>query len=284
MNAAASRPFKCSAVISDVDGTLVTGRDKRLTERAAAAVAALRERGILFTIISSRPPEGLRKLIGPLEITQQVGCFNGGTLVSPDLKIITEHLLPAEVARRAVDLLDKRGVQAWVFSGRDWLVRKIDAPYVAHEELTLGFPPKKVDGFGQALDTAAKIVGVARDFALLARCETEGRALLAGQASVARSQQYYLDITDPLANKGAALTEIAALLGVPLAQVAVIGDGGNDVAMFKLGGLSVAMGNASPDVQAEADLVTQTNDDEGFANAIETFILRKASAAAGVAP
>jgi hypothetical protein len=278
MSAAELRSFKCSAVISDVDGTLITSLDKRLTERAATTVTALRERGILFTIISSRPPDGLRKLLDPLAITTPMGCFNGGMLVSPDLKIITEHLLSAEVARCAVDMLDKRGVQAWVFSGRDWLVRKLDAPYVTREELTLGFLPKKVEDFGHALNTAAKIVGVSQDFALLERCEAEGRALLADQASVARSQQYYLDITDPLANKGAALTEIAALLAVPLDEVAVIGDGGNDVAMFKLGGLSIAMGNASPDVQAQANLVTETNDNEGFAKAIERFILQGAGA------
>ena len=148
----------------------------------------------------------------------------------------------------------------------------------------MDFRPKRWTILGTRSIPPPKSSASAQDFALLARCETEGRALLAGHASVARSQQYYLDITDPLANKGAALTEIAALLGVPLAEIAVIGDGGNDVAMFKLGGLSIAMGNASPDVQAEADLVTETNDDEGFANAIETFILHKASAAAGVAP
>jgi Cof subfamily protein (haloacid dehalogenase superfamily) len=278
MSAAELRSFKCSAVISDVDGTLITSLDKRLTERAATTVRALRERGVLFTIISSRPPDGLRKLLDPLAITTPMGCFNGGMLVSPDLKIITEHLLSAEVARCAVDMLDKRGVQAWVFSGRDWLVRKLDAPYVTREELTLGFLPKKVEDFGHALNTAAKIVGVSQDFALLERCEAEGRALLADQASVARSQEYYLDITDPLANKGAAVTEIAALLAVPLDEVAVIGDGGNDVAMFKLGGLSIAMGNASPDVQAQADLVTETNDNEGFAKAIERFILQGAGA------
>jgi Cof subfamily protein (haloacid dehalogenase superfamily) len=279
MNLARSARFKCSAVISDVDGTLVTSRDKRLTERATAAVTALREHGIIFTIISSRPPDGLRSLGGPLGITTPMGCFNGGALVGPDLNVIAEHLLLPEVARRAVAMLGNCGVQAWVFSGQDWLVRDLNAPYVRHEELTLGFVPKKIDDFGRALDTAAKIVGVSDDFALLARCETEGRALLAGQASVARSQQYYLDITDPLANKGAALSQIATLLGVPLAEIAVIGDGGNDVAMFKLGGLSIAMGNASAEVQAQADCVTESCDNEGFANAIERYILRRAGSA-----
>jgi Cof subfamily protein (haloacid dehalogenase superfamily) len=279
MIATRSGPFKCSAVISDVDGTLVTSHDKRLTERAAAAVTALREHGIIFTIISSRPPGGLRKLSGPLGITTPMGCFNGGALVGPDFNVVTEHLLLPEVARRAVAVLDNRGVQAWVFSGKDWLVRDLHAPYVAHEELTLGFVAKKVGDFGRALDTAAKIVGVSHNFALLARCETEGRALLAGQASVSRSQQYYLDITDPRANKGDALSQIATLLGVPLAEIAVIGDGGNDVAMFKLGGLSIAMGNASAGVQAQADCVTESCDNEGFANAIERYILCRTGSA-----
>jgi hypothetical protein len=62
-------------------------------------------------------------------------------------------------------------------------------------------------------------------------------------------------------------------LGVSPAQIAVIGDGSNDVAMFEQSGLSIAMGNASPEVQQAADLVTDSNEDEGFAKAIERFIL-----------
>ena len=170
-------------------------------------------------------------------------------------------------------MLDARGVQVWVFSGQDWLVRDPDGPYVPLEERTVGFRPTIVEDFGAALDVAAKIVGVSKDFELLARCERDVRAALADSASVARSQPYYLDITHPLANKGVALSEIAKLLGVPLAEIAVIGDGGNDVAMFERSGLSIAMGNASPQVQQAADFVTDSNSEDGFANAIERFIL-----------
>lgn len=88
-----------------------------------------------------------------------------------------------------------------------------------------------------------------RKFEILAQRERDVRAALADHATVARSQSYYLDITHQLANKGVALSEIARLLGVPLAEIAVIGDGGNDVAMFERSGLSIAMGNASPAVQ-----------------------------------
>src|SRR5664279_2945535 len=246
---------KISAVVSDVDGTLVTD-DKILTARAKAAVAELHTCGIIFAIISSRPPRGLGMLLRPLEITTPVCGFNGGVIATPDLSVITEHLLSPEVARRAAGLLDTHGVQAWVFAGQDWLVRDSDGPYVAFEQRTVGFRPTIVEDFGPALDIAAKIVGVSKDCALLAQCELDVAAVLTDQASVARSQVYYLDITHPLANKGVALSELAQRLAIPLAEIAVIGDGSNDVAMFERSGLSIAMGNASLAVQRAADFVT----------------------------
>jgi Cof subfamily protein (haloacid dehalogenase superfamily) len=265
-------PFKCSAVVSDVDGTLVTD-DKRLTARAQAAAAELRASGIIFSITSARPPRGLRMLLNPLGITTPVIGFNGGVIATPDLSVITEHLLSLEIARSAVDMLDAHQVPVWVFSGQDWLVRDPNGPYVGLEERTVGFRPTVVENFGHALGSAAKIVGVSEDFELLARCERDLRATLTDRATVVRSQPYYLDITHPLANKGVALSELARLLAVPLAEIAVIGDGGNDVAMFERSGLCIAMGNAGAEVQRAADFVTDSNRDDGFANAIERFIL-----------
>jgi Cof subfamily protein (haloacid dehalogenase superfamily) len=138
---------------------------------------------------------------------------------------------------------------------------------------TVQFQPIVVGDFGAALDTAAKIVGVSQDPALLGRCEAELGTELSGRASVVRSQRYYLDITHSLANKGAALRSIARHLGAPLERVAVIGDGANDVAMFGQGAFSIAMGNAEPAVKRAADVVTDANDDDGFANAVERFVL-----------
>jgi len=265
-------PFKCSAVISDVDGTLVTD-DKVLTACAEAAVAELRASGILFSIISSRPPRGLRMLIERLGIETSVGGFNGGVIATPDLAVVTEHLLSSQVARRAVDILNARGVEVWVFSGQNWLLRDPDGPYVPLEQHTVGFRPTIVEDFGSALDAAAKIVGVSKDFDLLEQCELDVRVALTSSAFIVRSQRYYLDITHPLANKGVAVTEIAKLLGIPLTEIAVIGDGSNDVAMFERAGLSIAMGNASSQVQRKAGFVTDSNGDDGFASAIERFIL-----------
>jgi Cof subfamily protein (haloacid dehalogenase superfamily) len=272
MSRAQPSAFKCSAVVSDVDGTLVTD-DKRLTARAQTAVAELRASGILFSIISARPPRGLRMLLDPLGITTPVSGFNGGVITNPDLSVITEHLLSPEIARRTIEMLDARRIQVWVFSGQDWLVRNPGGPYVGLEQRTVGFRPTVVEDFGHLLDAAAKIVGVSGDFEFLAQCERDLRATLADQATVVCSQSYYLDVTHPLANKGVALSELARLLAVPPTEIAVIGDGGNDVAMFERSGLSIAMGNASAEVRRAADFVTDSNREDGFANAVERFIL-----------
>ena len=263
---------KISAIVSDVDGTLVTN-EKLVTERTRAAVATIRKAGIPFSIISSRPPRGIAALMKLLEISRPSGSFNGGVIVAPDLSVLQQHLISGDSARRAIDFLAGRHIDTWVFSGQDWLLQNKAGAYVEHEARTVGFPSVAVAEFGPALDTAAKIVGVSTDPELLKTCEVDLARLLGSAATVARSQVYYLDITDRLANKGAGLLEISKLLAVPAAEIAVIGDGGNDVAMFEQAGLCIAMGNAQPAVKAAADFVTDSNGEDGFAKAVERFIL-----------
>jgi len=94
-----------------------------------------------------------------------------------------------------------------------------------------------------------------------------------GLAQVSRSQPVFLDVTAMDANKGAALATLAEHLGVPLAQTAAIGDGGNDPAMFHVAGLSIAMGQAEDAVKRQADVVTGANTEDGVAQAIEKYLL-----------
>jgi Cof subfamily protein (haloacid dehalogenase superfamily) len=270
---------KISLVLADVDGTLVTA-DKVLTARAAAAVKALDAAGIAFAITSGRPPRGMAMLIDPLALRTPVAGFNGGIFVKPDMTIMEEHVLAADAARRAVDVILRNGMDVWVYSGQDWLVRDRDAPHVAREQWTVKFAPIVVKSFDDVLANAVKIVGVSDDHDLVARCEKAAQDTLGTAASAARSQPYYLDVTHPDANKGTVVTTLSKLLSVPAAEIATIGDMPNDVLMFRKSGLSIAMGNASPDVQARANLVTASYDDEGFAKAIEGLILPRARSAA----
>jgi Cof subfamily protein (haloacid dehalogenase superfamily) len=215
-------------------------------------------------------------LIDPLAQRTPIAGFNGGIFVKPDMTIMEEHVLAADVARRALEVILHNGMDVWVYSGQDWLVRDRNAPHVAREQWTVKFAPTVVENFTEVLDRAVKIVGVGDDHDLVARCEKDAQNALGTSASAARSQPYYLDVTHPDANKGTVATTLSKLLSVPASEIATIGDMPNDVLMFRKSGLSIAMGNASPNVQAQANLITASYDDEGFAKAIEQFILHRA--------
>jgi Cof subfamily protein (haloacid dehalogenase superfamily) len=266
-----SRPIKL--LIADVDGTLVTP-DKALTARACTAVERLRAAGIQFTITSGRPPRGMAMLTGPLRLEDPIAAFNGGMFVRPDLTtVLKQRTLPLDIAREVVDYLLSASLDVWVYRGAEWFIRKPDAPHVAREQATVEFAPKVIDDLGMVLDGAVKIVGVSDDGPLVARCEAELRRRVGAYVSAARSQPYYLDVTHPEANKGMVVRLESQFLGIPLEQIATIGDMPNDVLMFGVGGTSIAMGNASTDVQRTARHVTTSNSDEGFANAVDRFIL-----------
>jgi Cof subfamily protein (haloacid dehalogenase superfamily) len=266
---------KISLVVADVDGTLVT-EDKVLTPRAEAAVRALHDAGVAFAITSGRPPRGMAMLIDPLALRSPIAGFNGGIFVKPDMALIKEHVLAADVARRAVEIILHNGMDAWVYRGKDWFIRDRNAPHVAREQWTVKFEPRVVENFDDILDRAVKIVGVSDDHDLVARTEKDARSALGEEASAARSQPYYLDVTHPEANKGTVVTTLSKVLSIPAKEIATMGDMPNDVLMFRKSGLSIAMGNASPEVQAQADLVTDSYNDEGFAKAVERFILGRA--------
>jgi Cof subfamily protein (haloacid dehalogenase superfamily) len=260
-------------LIADVDGTLVT-QSKQLTPRAIAAVARLRDAGIAFTVTSGRPPRGMAMLVEPLRLTSPIAAFNGGLLVKPDLvTVLGQHTLPAAVAIAVADYLLGAGVDVWVYRGAEWFIRDPKAAHIDREQRTVEFAPTVVADVRSVLDGAIKIVGVSDDAQGLARHEAELRARVGTHASAARSQPYYLDVTHPDANKGTVVRLCAEHFGLPTSAIATIGDMPNDVLMFALGGVSIAMGNASPEVQRAARYVTTSNEEEGFANAVDRFVL-----------
>lgn len=268
-------PRRISLLLADVDGTLVT-REKVLTERAKQAVAALGDAGVKFAITSGRPPKGMEMVIRPLAIDTPIAGFNGGLFTKADLTPIEERKLPRDVARAVVEMIADEGLDAWLYSGNDWLIHKEDAPHVAREAKTVQFAPKVVDDFGDRLDNAVKIVGVTDDHDKIKRCVKDIHDKFGTKVTAATSQPYYLDVTHPLASKGAVVAYLAEHLGIPAEEIATIGDSANDVSMFEKGGYAIAMGNADDGVKAKADAVTGDCDSEGFAEAIEKFILPRA--------
>jgi len=272
--AANNKRSRIKLVIADIDGTLVT-KEKLLTPRSVQAVMQLQDAGVLFGITTGRPPKGARMLVDSLPGLKFIAGFNGGVVVRRDFSLFKENLLPATEAEQVVQIIRAHQMDAWLYTDKDWFVRDPGAYRVNREQKTVQFPPKVVPSFEGLFDRVAKIVGVSENYDLVAGCEKDLQERFGASVSAARSQPFYVDITHPKANKGEVVIMASEFAGIPTQQIATIGDMANDVTMFERSGVSIAMGNASREVQKAATYVTASNQEEGFAIAMNDFILPK---------
>ena len=274
-------------LLADVDGTLVT-REKILTARAKDAVRKMRAAGVEFAITSGRPPRGMQMLIEPLALTTPIAAFNGGLFVRPDLSVLEQRVLQADIIEPAMVMMREHQLDTWIYRGTEWFVHERHGPHVDREEWTVKFPPTVVADFTGLTDNVAKLVGVSDDLEAVARCERAVRERFSDDmqtqqsnpqrephplASAARSQPYYLDVTHPDANKGAVVLTLSKMLGIAPEEIATIGDMPNDISMFRKSGVSIAMGQSSDEVKSAATYVTTSSEEEGFANAVERYVL-----------
>ncbi|WP_437925553.1 HAD hydrolase family protein [Sorangium sp. So ce291] len=258
-------------LLADVEGALLTP-DGVLTPRAERAVGQLRGAGIDLALTSRRPPRGLRVLIERLGIATPVAAFGGGMLVRPDLSVLEQHPLDNGAAAVVIATLERHGADVWVYQGDDWLVRGADAPHIALEQAAVQVLPRVVERWEGVVDRAVKIVGVSDDAEVLERCESD---LLGACAylSASRQRPHSIEVRHPRANPGEVVRTLSALLGISGAAIAAIGELPDHVFMFRESGLSIAMGHARAVVQRQARFTTLSNHDEGFAHAVETWLL-----------
>jgi len=258
-------------LISDVDGTLVR-HDRRLAPSTITAAARLRAAGVALALVSSRPPGGLDVLRGPLGIDTPCAGFNGGVVQDATGRVVAEHTIPPAACREAVARLERAGLDVWVFAGGEWLLKNEAAVYIPREQLSISMGWRVVSDFTPHLGAVHKVMGSSADFARVAAAEADLRHAMGEAAAVLRSQEYYVDITHPQANKGAAALAIADLLGIPPAAMACIGDMPNDLPMLAVAGLAIAMGNAPEVVKAQAAMVVADNDSDGWAEAVTRLL------------
>jgi hypothetical protein len=268
--AVSDRPIRL--LLADVDGTLVT-QDKVLTDQAVAAVHRLGDAGVLFAVTSGRPPRGMAMLVEPLQLQTPIAAFNGGLLVDPDMTVIEQRVIPSDLVIPIAQLMSSFNLAVWIYQGADWYVPDPTGPHVDREAWTVKFQPTVMSGVEDHTDNVAKIVGVSDDHDAVARASRAAHDQFGDHVAAAASQPYYLDVTHPQANKGAVVGYLADRYQLSTDEIATIGDMPNDVLMFAHSGLSIAMGNADRQVQRAARRVTATNQDEGFAKAVDRFVL-----------
>jgi hypothetical protein len=279
-------------LLADVDGTLVDSK-KRITARAKTAIEKMHEAGVKFAVTSGRPPRGMKMITEQVKLSAPLAAFNGGMFVEPDtMKVLTSQTLDTETAQAVIERIESFDLDVWVYADVEWYLRNFNAPHREKEEQTVQFPPKVVSNFSEALQQGvAKVVGVSDNYELVAQAEKKIQAEFEygihticttasrdchPSVSAARSQPYYLDVTHPKANKGSVVEMLTEFLKIPSAEIATIGDMPNDVLMFKKSGYSIAMGQAIEEVKEAATYVTAGMDEEGFAKAVEEFVLKAA--------
>ncbi len=259
-----------------MDGTLVT-QDKVLTNAAVAAVGSLRQAGVLFALTSGRPPRGMEMLLEPLAIDTPVAAFNGGLMVDRTLTVLEQHALPEHLVEPVTDHMKSFDLDVWLYRGADWYVSNPKAPHVDREAWTVKFEPKVMDGLDGLTDGVIKLVGVSDDHDAITKATEAAVEKFGDHVTAAASQPYYLDVTHPRANKGEVARFLARRYKLEPEEIATIGDQPNDMLMFEHSGLSIAMGNADPEVKQAAQRTSQSNEDEGFAFAVEHFVLPAAA-------
>jgi Cof subfamily protein (haloacid dehalogenase superfamily) len=258
-------------LLADVDGTLVNS-DKALTDATIAAVHRLHDAEIIFALTSGRPPRGMEMLIGPLALQGPIAAFNGGLIVDPEMHPIQQKTIPEDLVADIIAVISE-SADAWVYQDADWFLTDPDGAHVARETSTVQFKPTVRENLAEITANVEKITGVSDDHDAIAALERALADRFGDHVSAARSQPYYVDVTHPEANKGGVVAYLARHYGIEPRQIATIGDMPNDVLMFTPSGLSIAMGQADDEVKDAATHVTDSNDDDGFAKAVERFIL-----------
>ena len=262
-------------VVTDIDGTLVDG-EKQLTPATVDAARRLARAGIKLALVSARPARGLTALATALALDTPRAGFNGGEIVGADGMVLDALIIADTPARLALEMLQTHEIDTWVFANGNWYATDPAGAYVPKERRAVGFEPTIVPDFDGVIGRAGKIMGSSADYHKLERLEIEMGSALAGGVAAHRSQDYYLDITHPSARKDHGLRRLASLLGVTVDATACLGDMSNDVPMLEIAGVSVAMGNASDAVKERALFTTADNEHDGWARAIDEFILPRA--------
>ncbi len=258
-------------VALDIDGTLLNSRDE-LTPAVAAAVRAAVERGVVVVLATGRWYASARRLAGRLGVRAPIISHSGARVTRQEGEEDLLYLgLPLEPAREIVAFMDERRmlvnltVGAYTFTrGRPGLDPTRLPPDLRVEEVHLPFvtaPPISALVFDRQ-----GIVDIRERFG-----ERYGGAI---QFLVNRTSGTadHLTMQHPDTDKGRALELVLRALGIAPDEALAVGDAESDTAMFRVAGVSVAMGNANPSVQSHATATAPTNDEDGAAWALTTFL------------
>lgn len=260
-------------IATDLDGTLLRSDGETVSERTRRALAAARDTGIRIVLVSARGPIGVSEVADASGCDGLAICSNGGLVLDLASREVVGHRpLAADVAAQMIRALRAR-LPNVCFAAETEGVFALEPAFRGAWD----WEPPAGTRCADALELVAAPVTklIARDATCsVAELAAAAREVAGDAAAVAMSGEWVVEISATGVNKAAALKELAADLGVERAEVVAFGDYPNDLPMLEWAGRSIAPANAHPDVLARVDEVTESNDDDGVALAIERLLAR----------
>lgn len=269
-------PYKLIAV--DLDGTLVRS-DQSISQRTVDALFKVQEMGVKVAVASGRPMFGTAHVAETLRLAKYGGyvmSYNGGEIY--DWK--TKTRLHAQTLDEAIipylyTYAREHEMPIMTYIGQQVVSEVDDNEYIQYSVMRNHMTLRKVDDFVKATEGAGIVKCIiVGDPTLLPTLETEMQEVLKGKAGVFRSEPFFLEIVPMGINKAKGLSILLDKIGMQPSELIAFGDGYNDTPMLQFAGMGVAMGNAAEEIKKAADMVTESNNDDGVAIALEHLILR----------
>jgi Cof subfamily protein (haloacid dehalogenase superfamily) len=266
-------------IVTDVDGTLLNS-DHQLPERNIAVLKAAAEQGVKIALATGKTHGSVQGTIEQLGIPVYGIYLQGMMIMDAEGKVYSQQSLHPDVARQVLTFAEERGFAFIAFSGSRTLARQITdlireytLPY--HEPL-----PELVGPLQNILWTTTihKLIAVGEPRAITG-LRWQLNTMLGGKAKITQAGiPFMVEILPPGGGKASALKTLLKELHIAPENVLALGDAENDIEMLQMAGVGVAMGNADDKTKAAADYVAASNNDGGFAEAIERYVLPKAEA------
>ena len=262
-------------IATDLDGTLLDSRGI-IPDRNIRAIRAARERGVAVAVATGRFPENAYLKMEDFGLRCPVIGVNGARTLDENLRQLTEHVMDPAAAERVLETVLSFGAECFMFAHRAICTCREGGQH--HSELSqksrveaMGFT--YYHGIREARMMASKPVHkfYIRNSVPL----TSVREALEQipDIQITQSGECNIEVMPKGIDKGLGIREYAGILGVPMDCVMALGDECNDIPMLEAAGWSVAMGNACPAARDAARFVTGTNDQCGFAQAVERLVL-----------
>lgn len=263
--------YKLMAV--DIDGTLLNNSSE-LTENTKNAIRQGVEKGLIFTIASGRPIQGIEGLNKTLDLDVPFITYNGAMVVlGKSRKVLYEQKLSQKDARDIIELGEKYQVTITVWKNNRLYVAKLNER-VNEYKMISGVEPIVTDNMEKLIEDGVTKVLWYDEVEKIEQCQQEIGTHLSGNVNFHASRPYFLEFVDKKASKAIAMEKLGEYYGIKKQEMIAVGDGYNDISMIEYAGLGVAMANAPEGVKEKADYITLSNEEDGVAHVIYEFILK----------